>query len=66
MSAKFKQLSPTFIDTTNFRLFWNDVEVSEAEYKKLEQEAEEYNLQLALEKEELNSPAKKKRKSSTK
>jgi hypothetical protein len=43
-------------------LYWNDTEVSEVEYKKLEQEAIEYNEQLAKEKAELDSPAKRKKK----
>ena len=55
---------PEQLDTTGYTLRWNDTEVSEAEYKKLEQEAEEYNLQLAREKAELDAPAKRKKKSS--
>jgi hypothetical protein len=54
------------LDTTGFRLYWNDTEVSEVEYKKLEQEAVEYNEKLASDKAELDAPAKQKRKSSTK
>ena len=54
------------LDTTGFRLYWNDTEVSEVEYKKLEQEAVEYNEKLASDKAELDAPAKRKRKSSTK
>jgi hypothetical protein len=54
------------LDTTGYRLYWNDTEVSEAEYKKLEQEALEYNEKLASDKAELDAPAKQKRKSSTK
>jgi hypothetical protein len=54
------------LDTTGFRLYWNDTEVSEAEYAKLEQEAVEYNEKLARDKAELDAPAKRKRKSSTK
>lgn len=57
---------PVQLDTTGYKLRWNDTEVSEAEYKKLEQEADEYNLQLAREKAELDAPAKRKKKSSTK
>ena len=56
---------PTFpvqLDTTGFRLYWNDTEVSEVEYKKLEQESLEYNEQLAREKAELDLPAKKRKK----
>ena len=53
---------PVSLDTTGFRLYWNDTEVSEVEYKKLEQEAIEYNEQLAREKAELDSPAKRKKK----
>ena len=55
---------PVQLDTTGYTLRWNDTEVSEAEYKKLEQEAED-NLQLAREKAELDAPAKRKKKSST-
>jgi hypothetical protein len=54
------------LDTTGYRLYWNDTEVSEVEYKKLEQEALEYNEKLASDKAELDAPAKRKRKSSTK
>lgn len=54
------------LDTTGYRLYWNDTEVSEAEYKKLEQEALEYNEKVAREKAELDAPAKRKVKSSTK
>ena len=54
------------LDTTGFRLYWNDTEVSEVEYKKLEQEALEYNEKVAREKAELDAPAKRKVKSSTK
>ncbi len=57
---------PEQLDTTGYTLRWNDTVVSEAEYKKLEQEAEEYNIQLAREKAELDAPAKRKKKSSTK
>lgn len=57
---------PVQLDTAGYTLRWNDTVVSEAEYKKLEQEAEEYNKQLVREKAELDSPARKKRKSSTK
>ena len=53
---------PVPLDTTGFRLYWNDTEVSEAEYKVLEQQALEYNEQLAKEKAELDSPAKRKKK----
>ena len=53
---------PEQLDTTGYTLRWNDTEVSEAEYKKLEQEAEEYNLQLAREKAELDAPAKRNKK----
>ena len=56
---------PAILDTTGFRLFWNDTEVSEVEYKKLEQEALEYNEKLASDKAELDAPAKRKKKSST-
>jgi hypothetical protein len=57
---------PAILDTTGFRLFWNDTEVSEVEYKKLEQEALEYNEKLARDKAEQDAPAKRKSKSSTK
>ena len=50
---------PAQLDTTGYKLRWNDTEVSEAEYKKLEQEAEEYNEQLVR---ELDAPAKKRKK----
>ena len=56
---------PEKLDTTGYRLYWNDTEVSEAEYKKLEQEALEYNEKLASDKAELDAPAKRKKKSST-
>ncbi len=64
--ATKRQTFPAILDTTGFRLFWNDTEVSEVEYKKLEQEAAEYNEQIAREKAELDAPAKRKKKSSTK
>ena len=57
---------PQILDTTGYRLYWNDTEVSEVEYKKLEQEALEHNEKLARDKAELDVPAKRKRKSSTK
>ena len=44
---------------------YSDDEVSEVEYKKLEQEALEYNEKLASDKAELDAPAKRKKKSST-
>lgn len=50
---------PVQLDTTGYKLLWNDTEVSEVEYKKLEQQAEEYNEQLARAKAELDAPAKK-------
>ena len=50
------------LDTTGFRLYWNDTEVSEAEYKKLEQEAIEYNDKINKEKAELDAPLKRKKK----
>ena len=53
---------PVQIDTTGYKLRWNDVEVTEAEYKKLEQEAAEYNEMLARQKAELDAPAKRKKK----
>ena len=53
------------LDTSGYRLYWNDTEVSEDEYKKLEQEALEYNEKLASDKAELDAPAKRKKKSST-
>ena len=56
---------PEKLDTTGYRLYWNDTEVSEVEYKKLEQEALEYNEKLASDKAELDAPAKRKKKSST-
>lgn len=56
---------PVPLDTTGYRLYWNDTEVSEDEYKKLEQEALEYNEKLARDKVELDAPAKRKKKSST-
>ena len=56
---------PEKLDTTGYRLYWNDTEVSEVEYKKLEQEALEYNEKLARDKAELDAPAKRKKKSST-
>ncbi len=52
---------PAILDTTGFRLFWNDTEVSEAEYKKLEQEALEYNDALDRAKDELELPMNKKK-----
>ena len=64
MKAKHNPF-PVILDTTGYRLYWNDTEVSEAEYKKLEQEALEYNEKLAREKTELDAPAKRKKKSST-
>lgn len=57
---------PVQIDTTGYKLRWNDTEVSEAEYKKLEQEAAEYNELIAKQKAELDAPAKRKKKNSTK
>ena len=54
------------LDTSGYRLYWNDTEVSEAEYKKLEQEAVEYNEKLARDKAEQDAPAKRKSKSNTK
>ena len=56
---------PAQLDTTGYKLRWNDTEVSEAEYKKLEQEAEEYNEQLVRAKAELDAPAKKRKKKVT-
>ena len=56
---------PEKLDTTGYRLYWNDTEVSEDEYKKLELEALEYNEKIAREKAELDAPAKRKKKSST-
>ena len=56
---------PEKLDTTGYRLYWNDTEVSEVEYKKLEQEALEYNEKLASDKAELDAPAKRKKKSNT-
>lgn len=53
---------PVQLDTTGYTLRWNDTEVSEAEYKKLEQEAAEYNELLAQQKAELDAPAKKRKK----
>lgn len=53
---------PAQLDTTGYKLRWNDTEVSEAEYKKLEQEAEQYNEQLVRAKAELDAPAKKRKK----
>jgi hypothetical protein len=50
------------LDTTGYRLYWNDTEVSEAEYKKLEQEALEYNERVAREKAEMDFHIKIKRK----
>jgi len=64
MKAKHNPF-PVILDTTGYRLYWNDTEVSEAEYKKLEQEALEYNEKLASDKAELDAPAKRKKKSST-
>ena len=64
MKAKHHSF-PVILDTTGYRLYWNDTEVSEVEYKKLEQEALEYNEKLAREKTELDAPAKRKKKSST-
>lgn len=52
---------PVQIDTTGYKFRWNDVEVTEAEYKKLEQEAAEYNEMLARQKAELDAPAKKRK-----
>ena len=52
---------PAILDTTGFRLFWNDTEVSEVEYKKLEQEALEYNDALDRAKDELGLPMNKKK-----
>jgi hypothetical protein len=53
---------PVKLDTTGYRLYWNDTEVSEDEYKKLEQEALEYNEKIAQEKAELDAPAMRKKK----
>lgn len=52
--------------STGHRLYWNDAEVSEAEYKQFEQEAVEYHKKIAQEKAELDAPAKRKTKSGTK
>jgi hypothetical protein len=54
-----KYTFPVKLDTSGYRLYWNDTEVSEAEYAKLEQEAVDYNDALALAKAELDLPAKK-------
>ena len=53
---------PEKLDTTGYRLYWNDTEVSEVEYKKLEQEALEYNDKINKEKAELDAPLKRKKK----
>ena len=67
MSKEVKRYPyPVQMDTTGFKLRWNDTEVTPEEYKKLEQEAEEYNEKIAREKAEQDSPAKRKKKSSTK
>ena len=50
------------LDTSDYRMYWNDTEVSEVEYKKLEQEALEYNLELDRAKAALNVPEKKRKK----
>jgi hypothetical protein len=53
---------PVKLDTSNYRLFWNDAEVSEVEYAKLEQEAIDYNNALDRAKAELELPVSKKKK----
>ena len=53
---------PVSLDTTGYRLFWNDTEVSEVEHKQLEQEAIEYNEQVAREKSLLDAPPAKRKK----
>ena len=60
MKAKHHSF-PVILDTTGYRLYWNDTEVSEVEYKKLEQEAVDYNEKLAREKVELDAPIKKRK-----
>lgn len=63
MASKPKRYPfPVQLDTTGYKLRWNDTEVSEAEYKKLEQEAVEYNLELDRAKAALNVPEKKRKK----
>ena len=54
---------PISIDTTGFKLRWNDIEVSETEYKQLEQEAIEYNETLNALKIDDEYPTKKRSKS---
>ena len=63
MATKAKRATfPAKLDTSDYRMYWNDTEVSEVEYKKLEQEALEYNLELDRAKAALNVPEKKRKK----